>query len=260
MRLFTGVATDNVNREILLVEHDDRLRASLRGWLRHFFPGIEILEAKDDRAALRLFAGRTPRVILVDIDVTGSVSVESVQRIKAAFPSAEVIALGADDHPALREEASAAGASACVSTWTIHEELLPILEETLTNKETPSSKRTVVCIEDEPEMIRLIELSLERGPFNVIGAVSGQQGLDIARKMKPDLVLLDLMMPGMDGWEVARRLRADESLSDVPIIALSVVHPSAYPARDLDVDDYVTKPFRPGDLRRRAQEAAKIVA
>ena len=123
-----------------------------------------------------------------------------------------------------------------------------------------SRKKTVLCIEDELEMIKLIELTLERGPFRVFGAVSGQQGIDIARHARPDVVLLDLMMPDIDGWEVARRLRAEEELKHVPIIVVSVVHPTSYPARELEVDDYVTKPFVPDELLRRVSAAARLAA
>ncbi len=63
------------------------------------------------------------------------------------------------------------------------------------------TKRRIVCIEDHPEMIELIRLILERRGFEVEGATGGQEGLDAARRNPPDLVLLDLMMPGMDGWE-----------------------------------------------------------
>jgi DNA-binding response OmpR family regulator len=118
----------------------------------------------------------------------------------------------------------------------------------------------VLCIEDELEMIKLIELTLERGPFRVLTAVSGQQGIDIARHVRPDVVLLDLMMPDMDGWEVARRLRAEEELKHIPIIAVSVVHPTSYPTRKLEVDDYVTKPFIPDELLRRVGAAARLPA
>jgi CheY-like chemotaxis protein len=81
----------------------------------------------------------------------------------------------------------------------------------------------VVCIEDEPEMIDMITLILERADFKVVGALSGQQGLDVVRQVDPDVVLLDLMMPGMDGWEVNRRMNADEKLRDVPVIVLTSV-------------------------------------
>jgi DNA-binding response OmpR family regulator len=118
----------------------------------------------------------------------------------------------------------------------------------------------VLCIEDEPDMINLIKLTLERGGFRAIGALGGRQGLDIARRVKPDVVLLDLMMPDMSGWEVARRLRADESLKGVRIVVLSVIRPNGRDRQELPVDDYVTKPFAPDDLVRRLWEALDLPA
>ena len=68
-----------------------------------------------------------------------------------------------------------------------------------------SDKKLILCIEDEAEMIALTRLVLEREGFEVLGAVGGKQGLEIMHREKPDLVLLDLMMPDMDGWEVYRQ-------------------------------------------------------
>jgi CheY-like chemotaxis protein len=116
-------------------------------------------------------------------------------------------------------------------------------------------KRTVLCIEDEPEAISLIKLILERGGFRVIGALNGRDGLELAREANPDVVLLDLMMPGLDGWEVTRRMKADEALRGIPVIVLTGVDETSEGSRDLQADDYVTKPFAPRDLIRRVQEA-----
>jgi two-component system phosphate regulon response regulator PhoB len=116
----------------------------------------------------------------------------------------------------------------------------------------------VLCIEDELETISLIKLVLERDEFRVIGALNGREGLDLARQADPDVVLLDLMLPGMDGWEISRRMKADEKLKDVPVIALTGVHPSSHSTRDLQVDDYLTKPFAPKNLVRRVKAAVHV--
>lgn len=112
-------------------------------------------------------------------------------------------------------------------------------------------KRRILCIEDEPEMIDLISLILERRGFEVLGAVGGQEGLDAVRREKPDLVLLDLMMPDVDGWEVYRQMKADEELKDIPVVVVTAKAQSIDKVLGLHiakVDDYVTKPFGPGDL------------
>jgi CheY-like chemotaxis protein len=79
------------------------------------------------------------------------------------------------------------------------------------------AKKTVVVIEDEPAVIELARLILERRGFEVVGAVTGREGLETVRRVKPDLILLDLMLPDMDGWEVYRKIKADPELWHIPI-------------------------------------------
>ena len=113
------------------------------------------------------------------------------------------------------------------------------------------TKRVVVCIEDEPEMIGLIRIILDRGNFELVGAVGGQQGLETVRRLKPDLVLLDLMMPDMDGWEVYQQIKADPALKTIPVIVVTAKAQSIDKVLGLHiakVNDYITKPFGPSEL------------
>ena len=112
-------------------------------------------------------------------------------------------------------------------------------------------KKKVVCIEDEPEMIDLVKLILGRKGFELVGAVGGREGLETVRKIKPDLVLLDLMMPDMDGWEVYQQMKADDDLKTIPVIVVTAKAQSIDKVLGLHiakVDDYVTKPFGPQEL------------
>lgn len=104
----------------------------------------------------------------------------------------------------------------------------------------------VVCIEDEPGVIELIRLILERTGLTVLGAENGPAGLDMIRQSRPALVLLDLMLPGMDGWEIYRRMKADATMKNIPVIIVTAK------AEGIDevlakqvakVDDYIKKPF-----------------
>ena len=122
-------------------------------------------------------------------------------------------------------------------------------------------KKTVVCIEDEPEMIDLVRLILGRKGFELIGAIGGMEGLEKMRETKPDLVLLDLMMPDMDGWEVYQQMKADDDLKDIPVIVVTAKAQSIDKVLGLHiakVDDYVTKPFGPQELLQSVNRVLQL--
>ncbi|OFX12935.1 MAG: two-component system response regulator [Chloroflexi bacterium RIFOXYC12_FULL_59_14] len=111
--------------------------------------------------------------------------------------------------------------------------------------------KQILCIEDEPEMIDLIRLILERRGFNVQGAAGGMEGIKKVRELLPDLVLLDLMMPDMDGWEVYQQMKADEATRGIPVIVVTAKAQSIDKVLGLHiakVDDYIAKPFSPQEL------------
>jgi two-component system, OmpR family, response regulator VicR len=109
----------------------------------------------------------------------------------------------------------------------------------------------VVCIEDEPEMIDLVRLILSREGFDVVGAPGGIEGLNVIEDLQPQLVLLDLMMPDMDGWEVYQRMKSNPNTSHIPVIVVTARAQSIDKVLGLHiakVDDYITKPFGPAEL------------
>lgn len=105
--------------------------------------------------------------------------------------------------------------------------------------------RKVLIIEDEEDILALIHYNLTREGYQPTGAMTGEEGLAAARNQRPELILLDLMLPGIDGIEVCRRLRAAPETADVPIIMLTAKGEEADIIRGLEVgaDDYMTKPF-----------------
>ncbi len=112
-------------------------------------------------------------------------------------------------------------------------------------------EKRLVCIEDEPEMIDLVRLILSRKGFTVIGANGGVEGLEVVRRERPDLILLDLMMPDMDGWEVYQQIKADDELREIPVVVVTAKAQSIDKVLGLHiakVDDYITKPFGPQEL------------
>lgn len=111
--------------------------------------------------------------------------------------------------------------------------------------------KTILCVEDEPEMIDLIRLILARKGYNVQGATGGVEGIRLVKELHPDLVLLDLMMPDMDGWEVYQQMKAETSLRDIPVIVVTAKAQNIDKVLGLHiakVDDYIAKPFSPQEL------------
>jgi len=119
------------------------------------------------------------------------------------------------------------------------------------NGDAPVNEKLIVCIEDEQEMIDLVQLILGRRGFEVEGANGGLEGLEMVKQKKPDLVLLDLMMPDMDGWEVYQRMKSADSLREIPVIMITAKAQSIDKVLGLHiakVDEYITKPFGPQEL------------
>ncbi len=118
--------------------------------------------------------------------------------------------------------------------------------------------KRILCIEDEPEMIDLIRLILGRRGFQVSGANGGMAGIKAVRSELPDLVLLDLMMPDMDGWEVYQQMKADEATRHIPVIVVTAKAQSIDKVLGLHiakVDDYIAKPFSPQELLTSVEKA-----
>jgi len=112
--------------------------------------------------------------------------------------------------------------------------------------------KKVLVIDDDVKTTELVKLYLRRDGYRVVTAYDGLQALDVAREAHPDLVVLDLMLPGLDGFEVFRALREE---SDVPIIMLTAktTEQDRLNGLDLGADDYVTKPFSPKELAARVR-------
>ncbi|HVF25362.1 MAG TPA: response regulator [Anaerolineales bacterium] len=120
--------------------------------------------------------------------------------------------------------------------------------------------KSILCIEDEPEMIDLMRLILGRRGFTVKGAAGGIEGLRMIRAERPDLILLDLMMPDMDGWEVYQQMKADENTKNIPVIVVTAKAQSIDKVLGLHiakVDDYLAKPFSPQDLLSSVERVLK---
>ena len=111
--------------------------------------------------------------------------------------------------------------------------------------------RNVIYIEDDQEMIDLVAMILSRRGFTVKGAQGGKNGLDLVNAEPPDLILLDLMMPDIDGWDVYQQIKSHENTRHIPVIVITAKAQAIDRVLGLHiakVDDYICKPFRPQEL------------
>ena len=113
--------------------------------------------------------------------------------------------------------------------------------------------KTVLVVDDEQDILDLVRFRLEHDGYRVLTATDGQTGLTLAQAERPDLCILDVMMPKLSGLEVLAHLRADPATADIPVILLTSRGQDADVDRgfELGAHDYVTKPFSPKELRRR---------
>ncbi len=113
-------------------------------------------------------------------------------------------------------------------------------------------KATILVVDDEPHVVRLVQANLQASGYQVLAAGDGRAALALVEEQRPDLVLLDLMLPGLDGYEVCRRIR---EYSDVPIIMLTArgAEVDRIAGLDAGADDYLSKPFGVGELLARVR-------
>jgi DNA-binding response OmpR family regulator len=115
--------------------------------------------------------------------------------------------------------------------------------------------KSALVIEDEPDIVRLLSHYLEQSGYRVRAETTGLAGLRAALERTPDVIILDVMLPGLDGYEVCRRLRSDASTAAVPILMLTARGEETDKVRGLEIgaDDYVTKPFSPKEVVARVK-------
>lgn len=117
------------------------------------------------------------------------------------------------------------------------------------------AREKIVAIEDEPDLLEVVRYNLAREGYEVVSAEDGLEGLEVIGRSRPDLVLLDLMLPGMDGLEICRRVKYDPETRNIPVIIVSAKGEESDVVLGLEMgaDDYVAKPFSPRELVARVK-------
>jgi len=125
--------------------------------------------------------------------------------------------------------------------------------------EKKNDKKKILLVEDEKDMAYAVSLQLEAKGYEIIIACDGQEGLNKARAENPDLVILDLMLPKIDGYKVCRMLKFDNKYKDIPVILFTARAQDSdrKTGREVGADAYITKPFEPKELLDKIRELLK---
>jgi len=119
--------------------------------------------------------------------------------------------------------------------------------------------KKILVVDDEPQLVELLKIRLEANDYEVLVASDGQEGLKMARNKKPDLIILDLMLPKIDGFTVCRMLKFDEKYKNIPIIMFTAraQETDKKLGREVGADEYITKPFDPQVLLKKIEDLLK---
>ena len=200
---------------VVVVEDDRRSFDLLRVYLEE--AGARVVSARDGEEGLDTVRRLSPAGVVLDILLPGIDGWEVLAQLKADPGTAAipVIVVSMLDE---RGRGFALGATEYLVKPVGKDQLLAALYRAAAMPERP---HTVVAIDDDPLAIELVRASLEPEGWTVLGAATGQEGLALIRERKPSAVLLDLLMPGMDGFEVVEALRADPDTKSVPVVILT---------------------------------------
>jgi two-component system alkaline phosphatase synthesis response regulator PhoP len=118
-------------------------------------------------------------------------------------------------------------------------------------------KPKILVVDDDVDLVKVMKGTLESKPFDVIVAYNGKEGLEKAKKEKPDLIILDIMMPVMDGFNFAEQFSKDPSIAKIPVLALTSFSDSLGQPFTFEVSEYIRKPLKPKDLIAKVEEHLK---
>lgn len=263
--------------KILIVEDRVEFRHLIRRMLKKLEPNFKIEEAENGLTAVDMIKVKKFDCVLLDYILGDSTGTEILKKIREIQPEIPIIMVTAYDNSAFTKSIDKAGASGFISKSDLSPATLTkTIEEVLKRErsgrgKTKTSEKTildfegfegmkVLIVDDTPTNITLLRNILSDFKLNISFAPSGELALDIASKVSPDLILMDIMMPGIDGFETCRQLKADKATQDIPLIFISARSETGDYTRgfSLGAVDYITKPFHEEEVLARIHTHLKL--
>ena len=233
---------------LLVVDDEPSIRESLRLVLRRDF---DVAVASGAAEALAAFEQDSPDAVLLDVMMPGMDGLEVCRRIRQTrqVPVIMLTARG-DEGPRSAPTRPARRARGPTRRPESGRTIATGARRTVSCATHPMPPPRILVVDDDPAVRDVLRPALARGGYDALAAASGMEGLVRAQAERPDLVLLDVMMPGMDGWEVLKLLKLDAATREIPVVILSVRAEPRDRIRALQEGavDYVAKPFAVEEL------------
>ena len=261
-----------MERTVLVIEDDPLNMKLMRGLLG--LGGYRMLEADEAESGLQMAAEHRPDIILMDVNLPGLDGLSATRRLKADpdLAAIPVIALTGLAMEGDREKALEAGCmdhiTKPINTRRFLDGLGALLAPAPERPKAAAPPRDAVrrhysrilVVDDDPMNVKLLEGILKREGYESIKALGGEEALDKVRHERPDLILLDVMMPGVDGYEVTRRLKADSTTAAIPIIMITALNGTEDKVRGLacGADEFLTKPVNAAELLARTKSMLRL--
>lgn len=237
-------------KKILVIEDNEQNRILMRQILKYH--GYEVLEAADGAAGLAMAREHLPDLILLDLQmpVMGGFAVIRELRQTPELSKMTVIAVTSFAMKGDREKALEAGFDEYVTKPIDTRKFIEIIKKIIPGENTAKKKPVILCVDDEPANLKLLENILVPRGYEVVCVAKGEDALLKIETGTMDLVLLDLMLPGMDGLQVSRKIKENKKSGNIPIIMITAHTGAESYIKSLsnEVFAYVHKPFEAEEL------------
>ena len=256
-------------KTVLVVEDNDMNMKLTRDLLSLL--DCDVLEANDAESGLKLVRDQRPDLVLMDIQLPGMDGLEACRKIREDIDGQDIpmIALTAMAMNGDEEKVLEAGYDTYISkpfdTKTFLEKVSGYLgtvkvKKKTVPKQTPSMKKLVLVVDDDKINVKVIKSMLPSDLYDILEAFHGTDALRIARERAPDLIFLDIMMPDIDGYEVAKRLKSDSETSDIPIVMVTSLDGTEDRVKGLEAgaEDVLIKPVNKIEVVARARSMVRL--
>ncbi len=256
-------------KQILIVEDDPLNMKLVRTILS--FRSVDILEATEAETGLSLAEEHHPDLILMDIQLPGMDGLSATRRIKNQpdIQDIPIVALTSHAMEGDEQKAIAAGCDAYITKPIRRMAFLEIIDQYLGQTESkpkkPSLKKNrhqdrILIVDDEPLNIKLIAGKLHAENYEILTALSGKKALKIIDEHRPDIILLDIMMPDMNGYEVTRRLKSNPKTAHIPIILVTALNQPEHKQMGMKAgaDEFLNKPVNTLELLARVKSLIRL--